>query len=343
MEKSNLDALIVMSEPNIYYLAGTISGGLLVLSSEAEPILLVHEMNHAIAEAQSSGCEVKSYKGNELFETLEKMLGSTQKIGYDDLTLDFSHRLQKNLTNNALISSSELIWNMRRIKDEAEQKLMWRAGELAVLGMEAVRRSIKDGVREYEVAAEAAHAMMRNGAEDNAFPVIVASGERSAYPHARPTSRIIRSGDFVTVDIGAAYEGYKSDITRTFIVGEPSEKQVKIYEAVLNAHQLALPLIRDGIDAKEVDKASRETIGKAGYGLYFIHSLGHGVGLEVHEPPNLGENSRDVLNVGNVVTDEPGIYIAGFGGVRIEDTVLVTRKGPQSLTAFEKDLEDAII
>ena len=343
MEKADLDALIITREPNIFYLTGTISGGVLVLTHGAKPILLVHEMNHAIAEAQSSGCEVNSIKSDMLFELLEKILDVPKNIGYDDLTLDFSRNLQKNLTNKSLAPSAELLWDMRRIKDESERKLLKRAGELAVLGMDAVKQSIRDGIRENEVAAEAAHAMMRNGAEDNAFPTIVASGERSAYPHAGVTSRKIRKGDLVTVDIGASYERYRSDITRTFIVGKPSEKQAKIFKVVLEAHTVALPLFNGGAYAKEVDKASREIITESSYGDFFIHSLGNGVGLEVHEPPNIGENSKDVLEVGNVVTDEPGVYIPGFGGVRIEDTLLVKDEGPLSLTSFTKELEDAVI
>ena len=139
--------------------------------------------------------------------------------------------------------------------------------------------------------------------------------------------------------MGATYKGYRSDLTRTFIVGEPSGKQAEMYDAVLRANEEALPEIRDGAKGSDVDKVARGVIEEAGYGEYFVHALGHGVGLEVHEPPSLSETSGDILKTGNVVTDEPGIYIPGFGGVRIEDTVLITASGPATLTRFDKDLD----
>lgn len=210
---------------------------------------------------------------------------------------------------------------------------------MADVGMEAIREHLGEGMREYEVAAEATYAMMWNGAEGIAFTTIVASGPRSAYPHASVTDRRIRKGDFVTIDMGATYKEYRSDITRTFIVGEPTEEQAKIYEAVLRANQTVLPEIKDGASGREVDGVARAVIEEAGYGEYFVHSLGHGVGLEVHEPPSLSKTSEDTLETGNVVTDEPGIYIPGFGGVRIEDTVLVTGSGPVRLTRFDKGLD----
>jgi Xaa-Pro dipeptidase len=205
--------------------------------------------------------------------------------------------------------------------------------------MEAIRNCLKDDLREYEVAAEAAYAMRKEGAEDCAFPFIVASGPRSAYPHAGVSDRKIRRGDLVKIDMGAAYHEYRSDNTRTFIIGSPTKKQRTIYETVLEANEAALPEIKEGAAGIEVDKIAREIIEKAGFGEAFIHGLGHGVGLEVHEPPSLSKRSEDILQVGNVVSNEPGIYLKGFGGVRIEDTVLVTPLGPERLTKFDKDLD----
>jgi Xaa-Pro aminopeptidase len=167
----------------------------------------------------------------------------------------------------------------------------------------------------------------------------VVSGPRSAYPHGGVTERKIKSGEFVTVDMGASFKEYKTDITRTFIVGTPSEKQKTIYETVLEANLTALDKIREGVSCADVHNTAMGVIEKAGYGDYFIHGLGHGVGLEVHEGPSLGKTSKDVLAAGNVVTDEPGIYIHGFGGVRIEDTVLVTKSDPERLTKTPKELD----
>ena len=216
---------------------------------------------------------------------------------------------------------------------------MKSAGKLSDVGMEAIREFLVEGVREHEVAAAAAKAMRAEGADDISFPFIVASGPRSAYPHAGVTDRKIQRGDFVTIDMGATYKGYCSDITRTFIVGSPSEKQRTIYETVLEANETALPEIRAGAKGVDVDRIARDIITKAGYEAGFIHSLGHGVGLEVHEPPALSQWSKDILAVGNVVSNEPGIYVKGFGGVRIEDTVLVTSSGSERLINFDKDLD----
>jgi Xaa-Pro dipeptidase len=216
---------------------------------------------------------------------------------------------------------------------------MSRAGELADIGMEAVRESLKAGIREYEVAAEVAYAMMRNSAEGLAFSTIVASGPRSAYPHAGVTERRIKKGDLVTIDLGASHKEYKSDITRTFIIGKPTGKQENIYKTVLQAYNMAFPEFKDGADGKNVDMVARAIIEDAGFGERFVHSLGHGVGLEVHEPPSLSKKSKDTLRVGNVVTNEPGIYIPEFGGVRIEDTVLLTDLDPVRLTNFDRNLD----
>ena len=341
MEQADLDAYIVSREPNIYYYTGTISGGILIVAPEAEPLLLAPRLNLAIAQAQASGCEIRSYSRSDLLNRIGEELGRVKPrtVGFDDLNLGLFLKLQDRFTDIELKASSALVWNMRRVKDSTEQKLMRTAGELADIGMEAVRECLGDGMREHEVAAEAMYAMMLNGAEGTAFKIIVASGPRSAYPHAGVTERKIRKGDFVTVDMGATYKEYRSDITRTFIVGEPSEEQEEIYRTALRANEAALPEIRDGAKGSEVDGIARDLIEVTGYDENFVHSLGHGVGLEVHEPPFLSKTSKDILEKGNVVTDEPGIYIPGFGGVRIEDTVLITASGPVRLTRFDKGLD----
>jgi len=340
-EESDLDAYIVSSEPSIYYYTGTISGGMLIVAQGAEPLLLAPKLNLAISQAQASGCEIVSYSRRELLDKIVERLRlvNPQTVGFDGLNLDLYLKLQERFKDIDLKASPDIVWNMRRIKDYTEQKLMRKAGELADIGMEAIRECLGEGMREYEVAAEAMYAMMRGGAEGIAFSIIVASGPRSAYPHAGVTDRSIRKGDFVTIDMGATYKEYRSDLTRTFIVGKPSEEQTEIYEAVLRANETALPEMRDDAKGCDVDRVARNIIEEAGYGENFVHSLGHGVGLEVHEPPSLSKTSEDILKTGNVVTNEPGIYIPGFGGVRIEDTVLITSTGPMKLTRFDKSLD----
>ena len=341
LEDAGLDAYIVTREPNIFYYTGSISGGVLIIAPDIRPLLLTSRLNLYVAQDNAQGCEVEPYtrkdKDEKILEMLKQM--APEKIGFDELSIGEYKALEDNLGDVELKENPDLVWAMRRVKLTSEQKLMKRAGALSDIGMEAIREFLSEGVREHEVAAAAANAMRRGGAGDISFPFIVASGPRSAYPHAGVSERKIRRGDFVTIDMGATYRQYCSDITRTFIVGSPSEKQRAIYEIVLEAMEVALPEIKESAKGIDVDLIARDIITKAGYGEDFIHGLGHGVGLEVHEPPSLGKRSKDTLNVGNVVSNEPGIYIKGFGGVRIEDTVLVTSSGPKRLTNFDTGLD----
>jgi Xaa-Pro aminopeptidase len=181
--------------------------------------------------------------------------------------------------------------------------------------------------------------MRKKGSDGTSFDTIIASGASSAFPHGACSDRTIRQGDLVVVDLGATYQFYRSDMTRTFTAGKPTEKQRKIYETVKLAHQKAFEAIKPNALAKEVDLAARQVIEAAGYAKFFVHNLGHGVGLEVHEAPILSPDSKDTLDFGNVVTDEPGIYLPSYGGVRIEDTVLVTLDDAEKLTVAPYWLE----
>jgi Xaa-Pro aminopeptidase len=320
LEDAGLDAYIVTREPNILYYTGSISGGVLIVATDASPLLLTSRLNLYVAQDNAQGCDVESYtrkdKDEKVLERLNQI--APEKIGFDELSLGDYKTLSDNLGGSELKENPDLIWAMRKVKDASEKKLMRRAGELSDIGMEAIRVA---------------------GADDISFPFIVASGPRSAYPHAGVSDRKIRRGDLVTIDMGATYRGYCSDITRTFIVGPPSEKQRKIYETVLEANEAALPEIRVGAKGIDVDLIARDIIAEAGYGEDFFHSLGHGVGIEVHEPPSMSRSSKDVLSMGNVVSNEPGVYLKGFGGVRVEDTVLVTDSSPERLTEFDKGLD----
>jgi len=340
LEGTELDAYVVTREPNIIYYTGSISGGVLIVSPDAPPVLLTSRLNLYIAEDQAEGFEVKPYTRKDKLDMIADHLKhlDPKRIGFDELSLSQYLELGENL-GSELVENPDIVWAMRRVKDSGEQELMRRAGELSDIGMEAIRNCLKEGIREHGVAAAAAHAMRKDGAGGISFPFIVASGPRSAYPHAGVSDRKIRKGDFVTIDMGAAYKNYRSDNTRTFIIGAPSEKQKAIYETVLAANEAVLPEIREGAKGVDVDGVARMMIEAAGYGEDFIHGLGHGVGLEVHEPPSLSKTSEDTLAAGNIVSNEPGIYLKDWGGVRIEDTVLVTGSGPERLTKFDKELD----
>ena len=218
------------------------------------------------------------------------------------------------------------------MKDETELKFMRKAAEITSEGMKTAFEVVRPGLREYEVAAEIEYAMRRLGSGGVAFDTIVASGVRSSFPHGGCTSRKIQRGGLVVIDVGAKYQHYHSDLTRTVTAGNPSPKQLKIYEIIIEAQQRAFQNIRAGVKAREVDAVARGLIEKEGYGERFVHSLGHGIGLDVHEPPTLAPENEEALKAGNVITVEPGIYIVNFGGIRIEDTVLVQKKKAEKLT-----------
>jgi Xaa-Pro aminopeptidase len=203
--------------------------------------------------------------------------------------------------------------------------------------METAFEAIKPGIREYELAAEIEYNMRRRGSEGLAFDTIVASGVRSAFPHGGCTRKKIQKGDFVVIDIGAKFKHYRADLTRTITMGKPSAKKAKIHDIVKKAQEEALKSMRMGVKTSNVDAVARRLIEKEEYGPYFVHNLGHGVGLEIHELPSLSPESGDVLKNGNTVTVEPGIYIVNFGGVRIEDTVLVNEKNVERLTKARYD------
>ena len=228
---------------------------------------------------------------------------------------------------------------LRQVKDAAEIDCIRAACDIADKAFAKVLAVIKPEMREVEVAAELEYLMRRLGSEEAAFPTIVASGWRGALPHGIATDKKICAGELVTIDFGATVGGYRSDITRTICVGRASNEQRRIYNAVLSAQVYGLEAITAGRSGKDIDAAVRERLTAAGLGDKFVHGLGHGVGLEIHEEPRLSKHSKcEKLLPNMIVTDEPGVYIAGFGGVRIEDTVLVTTGRAQPLTHSPKNL-----
>jgi Xaa-Pro aminopeptidase len=344
LTEKELDALFISREPNIFYFTNSISGGFLIIPLEDIPTLFTSELNYNIAIDQAKRINIKSYKRSEFIDKISNACKELKlkKIGFDDLNLSTFNTISEKI-DSKLIQSNDLIWSLRCIKEKEELKKMKKAAEQAEAGMNRAFTNMKVGITEYELAAEASYAMRQKGADDYAFPFIVASGLRSAYPHAGVSERKLMDGDFVTIDMGARYRGYCIDLTRTFIIGEPTKKQKEIYNTVYNANLAAFPNYFKGRKGKEVDKVSRDIIGKAGYGEYYIHGLGHGMGLEVHEPPSISKHSEDTLVSGNVVSNEPGIYIHGYGGVRIEDSVHITDGLPINLTNFPKEFEKIIV
>jgi Xaa-Pro aminopeptidase len=255
------------------------------------------------------------------------------------MTCDFHESLNSRLpVRTSLEPVRGWIEEMRMIKSAGELELIRCSVQTNSRAFERAAGSVKAGMRESDLAAELEYRMRRLGAEKPSFETIVAGGERSALPHAQPTGARLRSGDLVVVDMGAFQEGYASDMTRMLFVGTPPAKVKRMYRAVLEAQLAAIDAVRDGARTAAVDAAARRVL--KGYGLdrAFTHSTGHGLGLEIHEPPRLGKRDELRLKAGMAVTIEPGVYVRGFGGIRIEDTVVVTKTGCEILTPTSKDL-----
>lgn len=334
--KEDVDGYIITNQINMLYFSDFFGAAVILVPSEDEGILYVHSVNFEAAKAQAKNCRVELVKrGEDPLKRVAEQVRSLrlEKLGFDTMSVQTHQKLNETLKNNAnLEAKSEYAWNLRSVKDNNELKRMRKAAELTIEGIQTACEIIKPGIREYQVAAEMEYTMRTQGSYGVAFDTIVASGAHSAYPHGGCGDVKLKDGDLVVVDVGAVYKNYRSDMTRTFVVGKPSAKQERIYAVVKTAQEKAFQKMQDGVKAAESDAASRTTIEKAGYGKYFVHGLGHGVGLEVHEQPVLNPTSKDVLKAGNVVTDEPGVYIVGYGGFRIEDTVLVRKGHAERLT-----------
>ncbi len=341
-EKEKLDGYIVADETNILYFTGFLGAVRLLVPKEGENILYVYRLNYEEAKQTAKNCRVEPVKrGESANQKVADQVKSLKlkQVGFDAIDASAYMKLAKALKGVKLKAQGKLVWELRRVKDETELKYMRKAAELTSEGMKTALETIKLGLREYEVAAEIEYAMRRKGSGGVAFDTIVASGPRSAFPHGGCTDRTIRRGDLVVVDIGAKHQHYRADLTRTVTVGKPSSRQVKIHKVVREAQNRAFQTVKAGVKACDVDAVARRLIEEEGYGEYFVHGLGHGVGLDIHEPPGLNPETKDKLKVGNVVTVEPGIYITDFGGIRIEDTVLVGKSGAERLTEVSYVLE----
>ncbi len=323
----------IFNPTNISYFCGFSAANALLIPTEGKCKLFVSSVNFEQAKAEAKDVEVQLCKrGENLMEKIAKQVPNS-KISIDTLPIESWYSLAKAIGGeNKLEVAGDLIKAQRSVKDQLEIDCIREACRLAMLGMQRAKEVIGVGVKEKDVAAEAEYAMRKAGSEAVAFETIVASGPIAAFPHGSSMERVIGDRDLVIVDLGATYKSYRSDITRTYIASKAIETQAAILNTIKVAQQKAIETIKPHVAAKEVDAAARGLIEQAGFGKFFIHNTGHGVGLDIHEAPTLSPDSKDTLEAGNVVTVEPGIYIPGFGGARIEDTVLVTKKGAERLT-----------
>ncbi|OIK11749.1 Xaa-Pro dipeptidase [Bacillus sp. MUM 116] len=337
---SGIDGVLITSPYNRRYVSNfTGTAGVVLISSEKA--LFITDFRYIEqASKQCEGYEIIKFSSTIPEEVAKqaKQLG-INKLGFEADYLTFSEfKSYEKVVEGELLPVSGLIEKLRLIKTDAEIKILKEAADIADAAFKHILDFIRPGKTELEVANELEFFMRRAGATSSSFDTIVASGYRSALPHGVASDKVIEAGDFVTLDYGAYYKGYVSDITRTVAVGQPDEKLKEIYEIVLDAQLKGMEGIKPGITGKEADSLTRDYITEKGYGEYFGHSTGHGIGLEVHEGPALSFRSDLVLEPGMVVTCEPGIYIPGLGGVRIEDDTLVTKDSNEALTHSTKDL-----
>jgi Xaa-Pro aminopeptidase len=341
LAERKLDALLVAFSPNLRYLSGfTGSNGNLLLTPRRS--ILFTDPRYRIQSALETNCEVRVVKG-----PLSVAIGAAiaklglRRIGYEParMTCDLFDSLKEKLPMRASLEpTAAWIEALRMVKSAAEIEVIRHSVQTNSRAFEQVVARVKPGMKESDLAAELEYRMRRLGAEKPAFETIVAGGVRSAWPHAQPTAARLQTGGLVVVDMGAMQEGYASDMTRMLYLGVPGAKVKRSYRAVLEAQLAAIDAVRPGASTARVDGAARKVLQAYGLDRAFIHSTGHGLGLEIHEPPRIGKRDKTKLEAGMAITIEPGVYLEGFGGVRIEDTVVVTQHGCEILTPTNKEL-----
>lgn len=342
LKKANLDFFLISTPSHWRYLCGfSGSNGLALVSNTQRLFLTDFRYKDQVKE------EVKGFLtiivDRELLDSLPTIKALPKRrfrLGFEAKNLSYAsyQKLKKLLPKADLVPTNNMVEEIVTQKEPHELEKIRKAAWIVDQVFDTIVAELRPGVRESDIAAELEYRMKKKGASGSAFEPIVASGYRSALPHGRASQKKLKAGEFVTLDFGAVYQGYVSDLTRTVVLGRANPRQRKIYSVVYQAQRRSIAAIQAGQEAKAVDRIAREFIHEKGYGSNFGHGLGHGIGVQVHEAPILNPRSQDILKENMVVTIEPGIYISRWGGVRIEDDVLVTDDGPEVLTACHSEL-----
>ena len=343
MEKKNIDALLVSDGYNMRYFSGfTGATGYLLITKNSKTLFTDSRYTIAATMQAPDYTVVEVDAARDYCKVINQVLFAEGivTLGFEANQVRYStyQNLKERLVAKELVPLGSELADLRRIKTAEEIALHRQAEHIGDIAFEEILKELKPGVTELEVAAKLEYIMKMNGADKLSFESIVASGVNSSKPHAEPGHKKIESGDFVTMDFGCVYNGYCSDMTRTVVVGKASNKQKEIYNTVLAAQLAVLDMLKPGLKGKEYDKVARDVIYGAGYEGYFGHGLGHSVGLEIHENPRFSMTEEDIVEAGMIMTVEPGIYIPDFGGVRIEDMVVLTETGYENLTKSRKEL-----
>jgi len=338
MEDGGMEGLIITRPENRFYLSGfTGEDGILFIS--LDKLYLVTDSRYVEqAAAESPGWQVVEVAGDYL-KALPDLVGGQGKVGFESrhITYDLYHKLAQHLEGR-LKPCVSMVEELRKVKDEEELALIRKAVEIGDAAYRDILPFISIGVTEREIAVELERLLKVKGCSRIAFDTIAVSGIRASLPHGKPSSKRLEAGDMLTLDFGGVYEGYAGDTTRTIAIGEAPAYLRNVYQRVLEAQQAAIRAVRAGVPCREVDGAARDYLKAHGLDKYFAHSTGHGLGLQVHEEPAVGARSEMILQENMVITIEPGVYITGWGGVRIEDVVIVKETGCEIVTKAEKAL-----
>ena len=336
-----VDAMMITSQPGEIYASGFYGEGIALISPK-EVTYITDSRYIEVAEKQVTGANVVMVgRGRNYTALVNEFLARTgaKILGIEERYLSLAaYRDYQEKLNAQLVPAGKLVLELRAGKDADELECMVKAQRIAERALEEIFNFLRPGVTEREVAAKLTYDMLRFGAEKNSFDPIVASGPNGSMPHAVPGDRVIQKGDFVTMDFGCVWGHYCSDMTRTVAVGQPTEEMVKVYDLVLKAQLAGIAASWAGVTGREIDAAARKVIEEGGYGEYFGHGYGHSVGLEIHESPNANTSDTTPMPVGAVVSAEPGIYLPGRFGVRIEDVVIMEEKGCRVITKAPKEL-----
>lgn len=329
IESEKLDGFISFNPSNIFYLAGFHAENSFIFVSSKKAVLVVPKLLYPSVKEFVKDPQWQIIRQPADAEDYKNFLKQCKcrRIGLEE---DVSVKKSRHIPG--IKKYNNLIEDIRIIKDKSEILKIKTACKISSAAIEFAKRKIKAGLTEKELADELEYFLRKNSAEKSSFDIIVASGKNSAKPHHKPTNRKFRKNDVVLVDLGCVYRGYNSDLTKTFFLGKINTYTKKVFNIVKEAQSKAIGIIKDGIACKKVDFTARNFIERNGFGKYFIHGTGHGIGIDVHEKPSISAKSKTVLREGMTVTVEPGIYIPGRFGVRIEDTVLVTKTGCSVLT-----------
>ncbi|RDY25324.1 aminopeptidase P family protein [Romboutsia weinsteinii] len=337
--EKNIDALLIKGKTNKRYIGALTGSGVYVLVTKDNAYQILDGRYIEEADKKTIGFINKVVPQGLYIPTIIELIKelSIEKVGIENQAMTIKEYIDLSEAGFNITLLTNEIGKMRSVKSKDEIELIKKACELTDEIFKEVIAEIKEGMTELEVAALIQYMSMKKGATGMAFDTIVASGERGAMPHGRPTTKKLKRNEAITIDFGIVYEGYQSDMTRTISIGTPPKKIQEIYAEVLKAQQLAIEGIKEGAYAKDVDKIARDSITESGFGDYFTHGLGHGIGLGDGEVPTLNSRSEDILEEGMVMSCEPGIYIPDLGGVRIEDDVVIENGKGVSLNKTSKE------